>query len=205
MFRGLFLYCSVLLFVLFRYYWCIRNPSSSSSMLYNNNIIAHNHHAHNGINVFLYFYISTSTILTGTVKALTSAGVPSCEVFFAKQGPNSGIVPHSDKNNFIITCHLGLDVPPASEGECFIKVGNKKKYWLNGEACIFDTSIHHSTENQTKRTRYVLLIRFWHPDLTQLEIKMFKYIFQYVIVLSCLVRGLMYSYLEDYYSVLLLH
>lgn len=112
-----------------------------------------------------------------TIRILESNNVPSCEVFFAKQGANSGLLPHSDKNNFIITCHLGLDVP---EGDCFIQVGNEKFYWKNGKTCIFDTSIFHSTRNDSPRVRYVLLIRFWHPDLTQLEIDMFKFIFEYL-------------------------
>ena len=42
---------------MFHYYWCIRKRWSSSTMLYNNNTIAHNHHTHNGINVF---WLSTS-------------------------------------------------------------------------------------------------------------------------------------------------
>ena len=112
-----------------------------------------------------------------TIRALESNGVPSCEVFFAKQGANSGLLPHSDKNNFIITCHLGLDVP---EGDCHIQVGNEKYYWKNGKTCIFDTSIFHQTRNDSDRVRYVLLIRFWHPDLTQLEVNMFKFIFDYL-------------------------
>ena len=106
-----------------------------------------------------------------TVKLLKQFNVPSCEVFFAKQGPKSGIKPHSDKNNFIITCHLALDVP---EGECWIQVGDTKYNWKNGKAVIFDTSIMHSTENSSESERYVLLIRFWHPELTMPEQKAFK-------------------------------
>ena len=45
-----------------------------------------------------------------TVSLLKEVEAPSCEVFFAKQGPNSGILPHTDKNNFIITCHIPLSV-----------------------------------------------------------------------------------------------
>ena len=112
-----------------------------------------------------------------TIAALERNGVPSCEVFFAKQGANSGLLAHSDKNNFIMTCHLGLDVP---EGDCHIQVGNEKYYWKNGKCCVFDTSIFHRTRNDSDRVRYVLLIRFWHPDLTQLEIEMFKFIFDYL-------------------------
>jgi hypothetical protein len=112
-----------------------------------------------------------------TIEVLESNKVPSCEAFFAKQGPHSGLLPHSDKNNFIITCHLGLDVP---EGDCFIRVGDQQHYWKNGKTCIFDTSIIHSTRNDSPRTRYVLLIRFWHPDLTALEVDMFKFIFEFL-------------------------
>lgn len=97
--------------------------------------------------------------------------MPSCEVFFAKQGPRSGILPHTDKNNFIITCHLPVDVP---EGLCWIKVGDQTHYWKTGEAVVFDTSITHSTRNDADVDRYVLLIRFWHPELTEAEIKAFR-------------------------------
>ena len=86
-------------------------------------------------------------------------------------GPKSGIKAHSDKNNFIITCHLALDVP---EGECWIKVGDTKYHWKNGKAVVFDTSVIHSTENSSEKERYVLLIRFWHPELTLPEQKAFK-------------------------------
>ena len=69
-----------------------------------------------------------------TVRILKDLDVPSCEVFFAKQGPKSGIKPHSDKNNFIITCHLALDVP---EGECWIEVGDQKYFWKVGIVVAF--------------------------------------------------------------------
>jgi len=45
-----------------------------------------------------------------TVKIIKELNIPSCEVFFARQEPVSGIKPHSDQNNFILTCHLGLQV-----------------------------------------------------------------------------------------------
>ena len=112
-----------------------------------------------------------------TIEIMKSNNVPSCETFFAKQGPRSGLKPHSDKNNFIMTCHLALDVP---EEQCWIKVGDSIHYWKNGKTCVFDTSIFHSTENTSNRTRFVLLIRFWHPDLTQLEIDAFKFIFDFL-------------------------
>ena len=117
------------------------------------------------------------------------------------EGPKSGIKPHSDKNNFIITCHLALDVP---EGECWIQVGDTKYEWKNGKAVIFDTSIMHSTDNFSEKERYVLLIRFWHPQLTKQEQNAFKYvtwkIFVYVLlfylnyICFCAVIILFYHY-----------
>eukprot|EP01039_Chlorochromonas_danica_P001547 gene1547-1685_t len=112
-----------------------------------------------------------------TVEIVEKLAVPACEVFFSKQGPHSGIKPHSDRNNFIITCHLGLDVP---EGECSIKVGNEEYFWKNGQAQVFDTSVIHSTENKSDRTRYVLMLRIWHPELSAVEIDAFKFIFGYL-------------------------
>jgi len=102
-----------------------------------------------------------------TVELLKTNLVPSVEVFFAKQAPNTGIKPHTDNTNFILTSHLGLDVP---EGECWMKVGEFKKEWKNGQGMIADTSFVHSTANESEvQTRYVLIIRFWHPELTTVE------------------------------------
>jgi len=112
-----------------------------------------------------------------TVALLGDCQVPSCEAFFARQGPRSGIQPHSDLNNFILTAHLAVDVP---EGQCWIRVGDDKHYWKNGKVCCFDTSIYHSTFNEADRDRFVLLIRFWHPDLTATEVRAFSFIFDFL-------------------------
>jgi hypothetical protein len=109
-----------------------------------------------------------------TQKLLIDNDVPCQEVFFARQGAGSGIAPHTDKNNFIITCHIALDVP---EGECWLKVGKDKYFWKNGEGVVFDTSIEHSTANEADTPRHVLLVRFWHPELTLDERRAFQYIF----------------------------
>lgn len=45
----------------------------------------------------------------------------------------------------------------------------------------FDTSIFHSTMNEDLESdRYVLLIRFWHPDLTKDEIAALTFIFDFL-------------------------
>ena len=62
---------------------------------------------------------TNAALFPATVKAVRDARVPSVECFFARQAPGSGIKPHSDGSNFIMTAHLGLDVP---EGKCWLKV-----------------------------------------------------------------------------------
>ena len=86
-------------------------------------------------------------------------------VCFARQTPGSGVAPHSDGRNFILTSHLGLKVP---EG-CWIKVGAEQRSWEEGKLTTLDTSFEHSTGNPTDSDRHVLIIDFWHPDLTAAE------------------------------------
>jgi len=86
-------------------------------------------------------------------------------VCFARQTPGSGVAPHSDGRNFILTSHLGLKVP---EG-CWIKVGEEERSWEEGKLTTLDTSFEHSTGNPTDSDRHVLIIDFWHPDLTTAE------------------------------------
>jgi aspartate beta-hydroxylase len=106
-----------------------------------------------------------------TIQTLQKLDVPSCEMLFASQGPTSGILPHSDFNNFILTCHLGIQV---EKNKAWIRVGDDVRYWENGKALVFDTSVYHSTRNDAETTRYVLMIRFWHPNLTYEERKAFE-------------------------------
>ncbi|KAK7248323.1 peptide-aspartate beta-dioxygenase [Aureococcus anophagefferens] len=71
-----------------------------------------------------------------TAKLLSDAGVPCVEAFFASMTPNSKIAPHTDSCNFVLTSHLGLDIPP----DCHITVGDETRYWKDGQVTMFDTS-----------------------------------------------------------------
>lgn len=94
-------------------------------------------------------------------------------VCFARQTPGSGVAPHSDGRNFILTSHLGLKVP---EG-CWIKVGEEERSWEEGKLTTLDTSFEHSTGNPTDSDRHVLIIDFWHPDLTSAECAGLEFIY----------------------------
>jgi aspartyl/asparaginyl beta-hydroxylase (cupin superfamily) len=86
-------------------------------------------------------------------------------VCFARQAPGTGVQPHSDGRNFILTSHLGLKVP---EG-CWIQVGPERRGWTEGKLTTLDTSFSHSTGNPSDSDRHVLIIDFWHPELSEAE------------------------------------
>jgi len=102
-----------------------------------------------------------------TVKLLEELEIPLAVrgVMFARQLPGTGVQPHSDGRNFILTAHLGIEVPE----DCWIKVGGEKRTWENGKTIVFDTSFEHSTFNEADTDRVVLIIDFWHPGLTPKE------------------------------------
>ena len=128
-----------------------------------------------------------------TYNLLKSLDIPLAVrgVCFARQAPHSGVQPHSDGRNFILTSHLGLEVPTGKERDmqheetcsytlrlllllllqlgCWMKVGEKKSSWEVGKLLTLDTSFTHSTSNPTDQERHVLILDHWHPELTQAE------------------------------------
>jgi hypothetical protein len=114
-------------------------------------------------------------LFSKTNQIIRESGIPSVEAFFARQAPQTGIKPHSDGCNFILTAHLALSAPPMRS---WISVGGERRFWENGKVLIFDTSYIHETYNESADSfRYVLLLRFWHPDTTPVEREALKYIF----------------------------
>jgi len=119
---------------------------------------------------------SNVALFPKTTALVREANTPSVEVFFAKQAPKTGIKPHTDFTNFIMTAHLGLDVPPPPES--WMKVGDETRYWENGIGMCADTSFIHSTFNESATIdRYVLIVRFWHPELTLHERNGVRFLF----------------------------
>mmetsp|Transcript_10217 Transcript_10217/g.26337 ORF Transcript_10217/g.26337 Transcript_10217/m.26337 type:complete len:421 (-) Transcript_10217:93-1355(-) len=102
-----------------------------------------------------------------TVQLLKDSGAPLAQrgVIIARQVPNSGVMPHSDGRNVFLTAHFGLSIPP----DCSITVGGETRPWLEDKAVILDTSFTHSTRNDSDEDRFVLIVDFWHPELTEPE------------------------------------
>lgn len=110
-----------------------------------------------------------------TFRLIKSLNIPLAVrgVCFARQTPGTGVQPHSDGRNFILTSHLGLEVPE----ECWFEVGGIRKGWEEGKLTTVDTSFVHSTGNPSNQERHVLIIDFWHPDLTEAERAALEFIY----------------------------
>ena len=121
-----------------------------------------------------------------TAKAVYDANVPAVEVFFASMDAYSSIPTHSDYTNFVLTTHLGVSIPKTTttttqhkqhkQQLLHLRVGNVVKHWNNGKVLVFDTSLFRNAVNQTPETRYILMMRVWHPDLTVIERQALQFI-----------------------------
>ena len=59
-----------------------------------------------------------------------------------------------------------------------MKVGEESQNWYNGKGMVADTSFIHSTHNESEdKDRFVLIVRFWHPELTKQEINAIRFLF----------------------------
>lgn len=94
---------------------------------------------------------------------LTQAGL----LYVSKLSPGTHIRPHRGPTNVRLRCHLGVRIP---EGDCGLRVGGETRRWRQGECLVFDDSLEHEAWNHTGEPRIVLIIDFWHPDLTPAEI-----------------------------------
>lgn len=112
-----------------------------------------------------------------TSKAVHDSGAPAVELFFASLKPNSSIQPHSDYTNFVLTSHLCLDIPYSGQNKCRLTIGDETREWINGEIMLFDTSLLHDAVNESDKTRYILMMRVWHPDLTPTESDALQFIY----------------------------
>lgn len=101
-------------------------------------------------------------------------------MLFSANVPGTHLRPHCGPHNARLRCHLALVVPDG----CSIRVGDEVRNWDEGRCLVFDDSFEHEVWNRGEGTRIVLLVDFWHPELTEIE----KLAFQQ---LSGLVRPLL--------------
>jgi len=106
------------------------------------------------------------------------------EIILSVLAPHTHIAPHCASTNLRLTAHLGLQVPTSTKNSnknddnkdnnnnndddcCYIQVAGQKLNWQEGKMIVFDDSYEHEVHNHTDEIRAVLLMRFWHPNLTK--------------------------------------
>jgi aspartyl/asparaginyl beta-hydroxylase (cupin superfamily) len=102
----------------------------------------------------------TSQILE-TIPGIGQAGQTYLSILRA----GTHIKQHFGPTNTRLRCHIGLVVPDGPR----IRIGNGIHQWSEGGCLLFDDSFQHEVWNDTDKDRLVLIIDFWHPDLTEAE------------------------------------
>ncbi|GMI07830.1 hypothetical protein TrLO_g11577 [Triparma laevis f. longispina] len=90
----------------------------------------------------------------------------------ARQKSGTGIPEHSDLINTMLTLHMVIKAP--SKCAVGITINGEKHFWKVGDPIVFDTTYPHETFNEGEGDEddvVVLLVDFWHPDLSICEIE----------------------------------
>jgi aspartate beta-hydroxylase len=96
--------------------------------------------------------------------------------YFSRLGPRSRVAEHAGPVNTRLRCHLGIHVP----ANCGLKVGGVTAEWQAGRCIVFDDSFPHEAWNDSDQERVVLVVDFWHPDLTDEEVRLIAGVERYV-------------------------
>jgi aspartate beta-hydroxylase len=87
------------------------------------------------------------------------------ETLFSVLSPGTHILPHTGVTNVRLVTHLPLIVPP----DCALRVGGETHIWQEGRCVTFDDTFEHEAWNRSAKTRVVLILDSWNPDLTEAE------------------------------------
>lgn len=87
------------------------------------------------------------------------------QVKFSVMSPGIHVWPHTGPSNCRLRTHLGLVVP---EGPS-IRVVDEIRTWTEGKVFVFDDSFEHEVWHKGTELRLVLIVDFWHPELTQAQ------------------------------------
>jgi aspartyl/asparaginyl beta-hydroxylase (cupin superfamily) len=121
----------------------------------------------------LYFYAGGRRVeattracprTSGVIDSIPGAGKAGQTYLSVLRG-GTHIKRHFGPTNTRLRCHLGIVVPDGAR----IRVGEEAYEWREGQCLIFDDSFDHEVWNDSANERVVLIIDFWHPDLTSAE------------------------------------
>ncbi|KAL3673939.1 hypothetical protein V7S43_001626 [Phytophthora oleae] len=94
--------------------------------------------------------------------------------FFSALAPQTHVKRHHGPTNKKLRCHLPLVVP---EGKSRLRAGDEVVYVQEGKCFVFDDSFEHEAWNDDDtRSRIVLIIDVWHPDLNAQERKFLSFL-----------------------------
>ena len=92
---------------------------------------------------------------------------PWGDAIFSVQGAHSRLPPHCSVDSLRVRCHLALRIPP----EVGIRVGGEARQWQEGKCLLFEDAYRHEVWNNSDVRRIVMIVDFWHPDLTEIEVR----------------------------------
>jgi beta-hydroxylase len=92
--------------------------------------------------------------LVETIPELNSA-------FFSILLPGTHIALHRGPTKGLVTCHLGLMVPPGDS--CRMRLGDGTVTWREGECLVFDDTYYHEVWHEGATPRIVLLLQVKRP------------------------------------------
>ncbi|KAF5294748.1 hypothetical protein FQA39_LY00232 [Lamprigera yunnana] len=87
------------------------------------------------------------------------------QIKFSVVQPGTHVWPHCGPTNCRLRSHLGLKVP----SNVYIRVADEIRSWKEGKLLIFDDSFEHEIWHNGSTTRLILIVDFWHPQLTKEE------------------------------------
>lgn len=96
--------------------------------------------------------------------------IKNSHAFFSAVSPGTHIIAHNGPTNRKLRIHIPILNAQGSR----LRVGDDTAYFKEGEAVVFDDSFNHESWHDGDKTRVNLIIDFWHPDLTDKEVKFFK-------------------------------
>lgn len=126
--------------------------------------------------VYLFYHMGVDVELLASrcprtfalVKSLPRlcADYPWGDVLFSMHSAKSHLRAHCSVVNLTLRCHVGIIIPP----DCEMRVGTETRTWKEGEGLLFEDSFEHEVWNRSDSDRLILIVDFWHPDLTDAEI-----------------------------------